>query len=124
MFCVYRDVAQIRSHSLNRLWRPHLQIIMLEFEPHGIADRRISTLAHAMCGPAALVHSTTDLLRSQTCNRVICIQPRGWIYSPPCRTRLSSTYISDNVYTTMEQIKNELRRTSILTEFLQRTITC
>ena len=42
----------------------------------------------------------------------------------PCRTGLSSTYISDNVYTNMEWTKNELRKSSILTEFLQRTITC
>ena len=69
--------------------------------------------AQAMCGLAALVHSTTDLLGNQTCNRVIHIQPRGWI-AAPCRTELSSTHLSDN----------ELRKSSTLTEFLQRTITC
>ena len=52
----------------------------------------------AMCGPAALVHSSTDLLGSQTCNRVI-----------PWRTGLSSTHISDNVCMSMECIKNELK---------------
>ena len=69
--------------------------------------------AHAMCCArfscevAALVHSSTDLLGSQTCNCVIYIQPRGWI-AAPCRTGLSSTYISDDVYTNMEWIKNHL----------------
>ena len=77
--------------------------------------------AQAMCGPAALVHSTTDLLGSQTSNHVIHIQPRGWI-AAPCRTGLSrpSTHISDNGRTNMEWIK----KSSTLTEFLQRTITC
>ena len=64
--------------------------------------------AKAMCGTAALVHSITDLLESQTSNRVIHIQPRGWI-AAPCRTGLSSTHISENVGTNMERIKNELR---------------
>ena len=38
---------------------------------------------------------------SRKCNRVIHIQPRGWI-AAPCRTGLSSTHISDNVCTNME----------------------
>ena len=79
--------------------------------------------ARAMCGPAALDHSTTGLLGSQTCNRSIHIQPHGWI-AAPCRTGLSSTHISDNVCTNMEWIKNDLRKSSTLTEFLQRTTTC
>ena len=72
--------------------------------------------AQAICSPAALVHSTTSLLESQTCNRVIHIQPRGWI-AAPCRTELSSTHISDNVCTYMEWIKYELKESSTLTEY-------
>ena len=74
-----------------------------------------------MCGPVCA--RSFFQRRSQTCNRVIHIQPCRWI-AAPSRTGLSGTHIFDNVCTNMEWIKNELRKSSSLTEFLQRTITC